>query len=51
MDEQTTNHYGRLCTEMYEFLHEEAPDELEFYLSYASKSERILKPFAEAAGS
>lgn len=44
MDEQTTNHYGRLCTEMYEFLHEEAPpDELEFYLSYASKSERILE--------
>ena len=30
------NDYGSLCTEMYELLHKEAPeDELAFYLSYA----------------
>ncbi len=33
------NYYGALCTEMYEILHETAPqDELEFYLSYAEKA-------------
>lgn len=32
------NYYGNLCTEMYEILHAEAPqDELNFYLSYAEK--------------
>ena len=30
------NYYGSLCAEMYEILHENAPqDELKFYLSYA----------------
>lgn len=39
------NYYGSLCTEMYEILHREAPqDELEFYLSYAEKGMRILEP-------
>lgn len=39
-----TNHYGLLCTEMYEMLHRQAPDdELEFYLSYARKDMRILE--------
>lgn len=39
------NYYGRLCTEMYEILHQEAPhDELEFYLSYAKKGMKILEP-------
>ena len=39
------NHYGSLCTEMYEILHAEAPrEELEFYLSYAKKGQRILEP-------
>ena len=39
------NYYGSLCTEMYEILHETAPeDELEFYLSYAQKGQKILEP-------
>lgn len=39
------NYYGSLCTEMYEILHAEAPeDELEFYLSYAEKGQKILEP-------
>lgn len=39
------NYYGSLCTEMYEILHEKAPqDELEFYLSYAEKGKKILEP-------
>ena len=39
------NYYGSLCTEMYEILHGKAPeDELEFYLSYAKKGEKILEP-------
>lgn len=39
------NYYGSLCTEMYEILHKEAPrEELEFYLSYAKKGQRILEP-------
>lgn len=38
------NYYGRLCTEMYELLHEKAPvDELNFYLSYADKDMKILE--------
>lgn len=37
------NYYGSLCTEMYEILHETAPeDELEFYLSYAQKGQKML---------
>lgn len=39
------NYYGGLCTEMYELLHKEAPqDELAFYLSYAEKGKKILEP-------
>ena len=39
------NYYGNLCTEMYEILHAEAPqDELNFYLSYAEKGKKILEP-------
>ena len=35
------NYYGNLCTEMYEILHAEAPqDELNFYLSYAEKRKK-----------
>ena len=45
MSDVKRNYYGSLCTEMYEILHEEAPkDELEFYLSYARKEDRILEP-------
>ena len=36
--EMVKNYYGSLCTEMYEILHKDAPqDELLFYLSYAEK--------------
>lgn len=39
------NYYGSLCTEMYEILHGQAPqDELNFYLSYAEKGKKILEP-------
>lgn len=39
------NHYGKLCTEMYEILHDRtALEELEFYLSYADKDKKILEP-------
>lgn len=39
------NDYGSLCTEMYEILHPQAPaEEMEFYLSYAKKEQRILEP-------
>jgi SAM-dependent methyltransferase len=39
------NYYGSLCTEMYEILHEKAPqDELDFYLSYAEKGKKIFEP-------
>jgi SAM-dependent methyltransferase len=39
------NYYGSLCTEMYEILHETAPqDELDFYLSYAEHGKKILEP-------
>lgn len=45
MKELKQNYYGSLCTEMYEILHEKAPlDELQFYLSYAKKGEKILEP-------
>ena len=37
------NYYGSLCTEMYEILHKDAPeDELDFYLSYTIKDMSIL---------
>ena len=39
------NDYGSLCTEMYELLHKEAPeDELAIYLSYARPGMSILEP-------
>lgn len=45
MDNLKQNYYGSLCTEMYEILHEKAPqDELNFYLSYAEKRMNILEP-------
>lgn len=45
MEEIKRNYYGSLCTEMYEILHKEAPqEELEFYLSYAEKEKSILEP-------
>lgn len=45
MSETRQNYYGNLCTEMYEILHEQAPqDELDFYLSYAKNGEKILEP-------
>lgn len=44
MDIPRKNYYGSLCTEMYEILHEKAPEEeLAFYLSYARKGDRILE--------
>lgn len=44
MNQIKQNYYGSLCTEMYEILHKKAPnDELEFYLSYAKKEEKILE--------
>lgn len=45
MSELKQNYYGSLCTEMYEILHEQAPqDELNFYLSHAEKGKKILEP-------
>ncbi len=45
MNENKQNYYGSLCTQMYEILHEQAPqDELDFYLSYAKKGQKILEP-------
>ena len=45
MNELKQNYYGSLCTEMYEILHAQAPeDELKFYLSYAKKGMKILEP-------
>lgn len=39
------NYYGSLCTEMYEILHKDVPEEeFLFYLSYAEKSMSILEP-------
>lgn len=45
MGEHRRNYYGSLCTEMYEMLHKQAPeDELNFYLSFAQKGDKILEP-------
>ena len=45
MSELKQNYYGSLCTEMYEILHEQAPqNELNFYLSHAEKGKKILEP-------
>ncbi len=45
MDDIKQNYYGSLCTEMYEILHEKAPqDELNFFLSYAKREQKILEP-------
>jgi len=45
MDDIKQNYYGSLCTELYEILHEKAPqDELDFFLSYAKKGQKILEP-------
>ncbi len=45
MSKLKQNYYGGLCTEMYEILHQQAPqDELNFYLSYAEKGKKILEP-------
>lgn len=45
MDAHTTNHYGSICTELYEILHPSASDdELAFYLSYARTDQDILEP-------
>lgn len=45
MDDVKQNYYGSLCTDMYEILHEQAPqDELDFYLSYAERGKKILEP-------
>lgn len=39
------NYYDTLCSQMYNILHNEAPeDELNFYLSYAQKKQNILEP-------
>lgn len=44
MNKSKQNYYGSLCTEMYEILHEKAPqDELDFYISYAKKNQKILE--------
>ena len=41
----TKNYYGSLCTELYEILHKDAPEEeLNFYLSYAKQGMKILEP-------
>ena len=45
MSSLTQNYYDSLCTEMYEILHKQAPqDELDFYLSYAQKGMTIFEP-------
>lgn len=45
MGNEQRNYYGSLCTEMYEILHKAAPkEELDFYLSYAQKGQKILEP-------
>lgn len=45
MSKHKKNYYGSLCTELYELLHQEVPeDELDFYLSYAEKGKKILEP-------
>ena len=48
MSEINKNYYGSLCTEMYEILHKKSPqDELNFYLSYAKRGDKILEPLCE----
>lgn len=45
MSKLKQNYYGSLCTEMYEILHKQPPqNELNFYLSYAEKEKKILEP-------
>lgn len=45
MSKSKQNYYDSLCTDMYEILHEKAPqDELDFYLSYAENGKKILEP-------
>lgn len=45
MEAEKKNYYGSLCTELYEILHEKAPeDELDFYVAYAEKGMKILEP-------
>ena len=45
MSSPKPNYYGSLCTEMYEVLHKDPPpNELNFYLSYAKRSDHILEP-------
>lgn len=45
MEAEKKNYYGSLCTELYEILHEKAPeDELDFYVSYAENGKKILEP-------
>lgn len=45
MNKEKKNYYGSLCTEMYEILHKDTPqDELNFYLSYAEMGKKILEP-------
>lgn len=44
VDDMKKNYYASLCTEVYELLHKETPlDELNFYLSYAKKDQKILE--------
>ena len=46
MDEVKQNYYGSLCSDMYEILHKQAPqDELNFYLSYAEKGKKNFRTF------
>lgn len=43
MEDINKNYYNTLCSQMYDILHNEAPeDELNFYLSYADKNQNIL---------
>lgn len=45
MEDINKNYYNTLCSQMYDILHNEAPeDELNFYLSYADKNQNILEP-------
>ena len=47
MDEVKQNYYGSLCSDMYEILHKQAPqDELNFYLSYAEKGKKFQNLYA-----
>lgn len=45
MSEQKINHYGSLCTEMYERLHPIADEAgLSFLMSYAKPGMRVFEP-------